>query len=193
MDSKIRSNVDLKYFGERVKIEKEFNVGNEEERYVYQVSYKKNTYILKGFKIHLEHLSPGNKGSADLFMTSLIQISEVFQEYYFAKAASSFNPHIVAPLFMDFAIDLAENETSYSHMYIEIIFDHGGTSLNNIQLTTLELTYNLMRQSANALFLLHNLNIAYFDIKSENTIYPKTFHYVPLNIEPKLIMSFVSL
>ena len=176
MDSKIRSNVDFKYFGERVKIEKEFDVGNNEERYVYQVSCKDNIYILKGFKIHLEHLNPGNKGSADLFMTSLIQISEVFQEYYFARVVSLFNPHIGMPLFMDFTIDLAENETSYSHMYIEIIFEHGGTPLNSMQPTTLELTYNLMRQSANALFLLHNLNIAHFDIKPENMVYFTTKH-----------------
>ena len=90
MDDKIRSNVDLKYFGKRVNIEKEFNVDNEEEKYIYQVNCKYNIYILKGSKIHLEYLSSKDK-------TSLIQISEVFQEYYFAKAASFFNPHIAAP------------------------------------------------------------------------------------------------
>jgi len=146
MDRKIRSEVDLKYFGERVKIEEEFKVGNEEERYVYQVSCKGNTYILKGFRINVEHLSPGDKKSADLFMTSLIRINEIFQEYYFARGASPFNPHIAAPLFMDFIIDLAKNEASYSHIYIEIIFEHGGTSLRSMQPTTLELTYNLMKQ-----------------------------------------------
>ena len=173
MDKKIRSKVDLKYFGEEVKIEKEFNVGDKEGRYVYQVSCKENIYILKGFKIHLEHLNSGNKKSKELFMKSLIQISEVFQEYYFSRAASLFNPHIAAPLFMDFTIDLAENESSYSYMCIEIIFEHGGTSLSNMQPTTLELTYNLMRQSANALFLLHNLNIVHFDIKPANMVYDK--------------------
>ena len=171
MDNKIRSNVDLKYFGEKVEIEKEFNIGNEEERYVYQVKCKGNSYILKGFKIHLEHVTPENYKSADLFMTNLIQINEVFQEYYFAKVASLFNPHIAAPLFMDFTIDLAKSKTAYSYIYIEIIFEHGGIPLNNIKPTTLELTYNLMRQSANALFLLHNLNIAHFDIKPDNMVY----------------------
>ena len=173
MDRKIRTNVDLKYFGERLKIEKELNIPNDNKRYVYQVSCKGNIYILKGFKIYLEHLSPGNKTSEHLFMTSLIQISEVFQEYYFAVATSSFNPHITTPLFMDFAIDLAKYGMSHSYMYIEIIFEYEGTSLTSIQPTTLELTYNLMRQSANALFLLHNLNMAHFDIKPANMVYDR--------------------
>ena len=132
------------------------------------MSCKGNIYILKGFKIHLEHLSPEGKKSADLFMTSLIQISEVFQKYYFARVVSPFNPHIAAPLFMDFTIDLAKDEASYSFMHIKIIFEHEETSLSSIQPTILELTYNLMRQSANAFLLLHNLNIAHFDIKPAN-------------------------
>ena len=94
----------------------------------------------------------------------------MFQEYYFARAASSFNPHIVAPLSMDFTIDLAEDKMPYFYMYIEIIFEYGGTSLNSMQPATLGLTYNLMRQSANALFLLYNLNIAHLDTKPANMI-----------------------
>ena len=169
----IRSNVDLKYFYEKVKIEKEFNIENEEEKYIYQVNCKDNTYTLKAFKIHLENLNPKSK-------TTLIQISQVFQEYCFAKTAGSFNPHIAAPLSMGFTIDLTEDEMSYSYMYIEIIFEHEGTSLSNMQATTLELTYNLMKQSVNALFLLHNLNIVHFDTKPANiiiwcTIVEKTF------------------
>ena len=119
------------------------------EKYVYQMSYKGDIYISKRFKIHLEHPNPKDK-------TSLIQISEVFQEYYFARVASSLNPHIAAPLFMDFTVDLAEDKMSYSYIHIEIIFEHGGTSLSSMQSTTLELTYNLIRQSANALFQLDN-------------------------------------
>ena len=114
MDTKIRSSVDLKYFGERVNIEKQFNIANEDERYVCQVSCKGNVYILKGFKIHLEYLSPGDKKSPNPFMTNLI----------LCKGSRFFNPHIATPLFMDFMINLAENETSYSYMYIEIIFEY---------------------------------------------------------------------
>ena len=57
-------------------------------------------------------------------MTSLSKICEVFQEYYFARAVSLFNLHIAVPLSMDFTIALAENKTSYSYMYIEIIFEY---------------------------------------------------------------------
>jgi len=49
-----------------------------------------------------------------------------------------------------------------------LIFEHGGTALDELRLTGTEFTCNLMRQSANALFLLHNLGIAHFDIKPVN-------------------------
>jgi len=168
-DIKLRSEVDVKYFGERVKIEKE--LGNSEGRYVYQVSHKGVPYILKGFRIQLEHLNPEDKTSVVFFKASLMQISEVFQEYYFGKAAEPFNPHIAAPLALDFMIDVARNKASSSFMWIEIIFEYGGEALNTLKSITLELTYNLMRQSANALSMLHNLGIAHFDIKPGNMVY----------------------
>jgi len=171
MERKIRSEVDIKYFNGPVKIEKEFPVGSPGERYVYQVAHQNVNYILKGFKIQLEHLSPEKKKSKELFMKSLVEISEVFQEYYFSKAASQFSPHITAPLCLDFAIEVAKDKASYSYIYIEAIFEYGGVALSSLQPTTLESTYNLMRQSANALFMLHNLGIAHFDIKPANMVY----------------------
>jgi len=168
-DIKIRSEVDIKYFGERVKIEKELR--NSEGRYVYQVSHKGVPYILKGFMIQLEHLNPEDRNSVGFFKASLMEIIEVFQEYYFGKAAEPFNPHIAAPLALDFTIDVARNKASNSLMCIEIIFEHGGEALTRLKSITLELTYNLMRQSANALSILHNLGIAHFDIKPGNMVY----------------------
>jgi len=46
-----------------------------------------------------------------------------------------------------------------------------GVDLNKLQSATIEQTYNLMRQSANALLLLHNLEIPHFDIKPTNMVY----------------------
>jgi len=171
MEQKVRTEVDVKHFGGPVVIEKEFEVGSPDERYVYQVNYQNRSYILKGFKIELEHLDPENDSSAEFFKASLIQISEVFQEYYFSLTTSPFNPHIAAPLAIDYKIEVAKKKGSDSYMYIEIIFEYAGISLSNIKPLTIELTYNLMRQSANALFLLHNLGIAHFDIKPDNLVY----------------------
>jgi len=72
---------------------------------------------------------------------------------------------------MDIKIRLARSKEHYSYMYIEIIFEDGGTALSTMGPTGIKLTYNLMRQSANALFLLHKLNIAHFDIKPTNMVY----------------------
>jgi len=170
MEKKLRTKVDIKCFKESVKFVHEFKVGDE-GRYVYQVSHQNINYILKGFRIQLEHLNISKEKSKEFFMQNLVEISEVFQEYYFAKAASKISSHVTAPLCLDFAIEFAKDETSYSYIYIEIIFEYGGTALSSLQSITLESIYNLMRQSANALFILHNLGIAHFDIKPANMVY----------------------
>ena len=171
MEESIENYIHSQYFNTRVKIEKEFVVGNPEERYVNQILYQGTKYILKGFKIQLEHLNPEEKESAESFRLSLIQISEVFQEFYFARAASSINHHIAVPLSLDYMIELAKDKASFSYMHIQIVFEYGGISLNNLQPTTIKQTYNLMRQSASALSMLHNLGIAHFDIKPANMVY----------------------
>eukprot|EP00826_Nyctotherus_ovalis_P031961 TRINITY_DN2576_c0_g1_i1.p1 TRINITY_DN2576_c0_g1~~TRINITY_DN2576_c0_g1_i1.p1 ORF type:complete len:292 (-),score=28.72 TRINITY_DN2576_c0_g1_i1:277-1152(-) len=68
-------------------------------------------------------------------------------------------------------VDVAKDRHSHSYMHIEIIFEYDGVGLETLKPTSIDLTYNLMRQSANALFLLHNLGIAHFDIKPENMVY----------------------
>jgi len=173
MDIKIGDEVYVKHFNENLKIENVFVVGNEEERYVYQIKYQKDTYILKGFRIQVEHINPENEKSAKFFEKSLEQISEVLQEYHFARTASLINPHIAKPLYLDFMVDVAKNKTLFSYLHIQIIFEHDGISLDRVQPTTIEEIYNLMRQSANGLFLLHNLEIAHFDIKPANMVYDR--------------------
>jgi len=89
----------------------------------------------------------------------------VFQEYYFARAASPFNPYLAAPLALDFTIEIVKNKASYSFTYIEIIFEHGSETLSSLKPITAELTYNLIRQSTTALSTLP------LDIKPGNMIY----------------------
>jgi len=172
-EPKIQTEVDLKLFNQRVKIEEDMSVIDSDERYVYKVSHEEVFYVLKGYKIQIEHLIPGNKEAADLFKDSIRAISEVFQEYYFARIASLFNPHFAKPLFLDYTIELAENEFSGSYMYIEIIFEYGGTNLHELEHVTFNEAYNLMRQSANALRFLHDIGIVHFDIKPASMVYDK--------------------
>ena len=171
MNPEIGSEVYVKHFNKKLKIENVFVVGNEDEKYVYQIGYGKDTYILKGFRIHLEHVDPEDKKSLELFVQNLEQISEIFQEYHLARAASLISPHIASPLSLDFVVDMTKDRASLSHLHIQIIFEYGGVALNELQLTTIEQIYNLMRQSANALFLLHSLEITHFDIKPANMVY----------------------
>eukprot|EP00826_Nyctotherus_ovalis_P008030 TRINITY_DN12072_c0_g2_i1.p1 TRINITY_DN12072_c0_g2~~TRINITY_DN12072_c0_g2_i1.p1 ORF type:complete len:510 (+),score=105.61 TRINITY_DN12072_c0_g2_i1:61-1590(+) len=167
----IKTEVDMKYFKTRAKILQVLTTGDEEKRYVYKISCKGKIYILKGFKIHLEHFNPGDSKSADMFKQSLDEINEIYQEYSFSKMAYMFSPHFAKLLLLDYAIKLASNENDYSYMYLEILFEHGGVCLNDLGNMKVEMAYNLMRQSANALLLLHNIGIAHFDIKPTNMVY----------------------
>ena len=169
MDGKIRTEVDINHFGEKVKIEKKLR--NFKERYVYQVSHKGHPYILKGFRIQLAYLDPNDKTSVESFKKSLIEINEIFREYYFARTVNLFNRHIAAPLALDFKIEVTKDKVPASFIYIEIIFEYEGEALSSLKPITLKLTYNLMRQSANALFILHNLGINNFDIKPDSMVY----------------------
>jgi len=172
--ARIRTEVDLKCFNQRVRIEGDMSVSNLDEKYVYKVSHNNVFYVLKGYKIQIEHLIPGNRASADSFKNNIIIISEVFQEYFFARIASVFNPHFAKPLLLDYIIQLAENKFSASYMYIEIIFEYAGTGLDKLGPITFNDAYNFMRQSANALTLLHEIGMVHFDIKPANMVYDKS-------------------
>jgi len=171
MGNKIGNEVYVKRFDKKLKIENVFVVGGKGTRYVYQISYEGTTYILKGFKIQVEHVDPEDKNSVKIFEQNLMKMSEVFQEYHFARAASLINIHVAKPLSLDLAVELAKDRISSSYLHMQMIFEYGGVALDKLQPTTIKQTYNLMRQSANALLLLHNLEIAHFDIKPANMVY----------------------
>ena len=100
-----------------------------------------------------------------------MEISEVFQEYHFARTANLINSHVAKPLSLDLTVELAKDRASFSYLHVQIIFEYGGVALNKLESNTIEQTYNLMRQSANGLLLLHNLEIAHLDIKPANMVY----------------------
>jgi len=174
MDIKIGDEIYVKHFGKKLKVEKVFVIGNDWEEYVCQISHQGTTYVMKGSKIQIEHIKPENKKSVENFEQNLMQISELFQEYHFARASSLTNPHVAKPLSLNLIVDLPKDQkarASFSYLNVQIIFEHGGVDLSKFQPITLEQTYNLMRQSANGLFLLHNNGIAHLDIKPANMVY----------------------
>jgi len=171
--AKIWTEVDLKCFNQRVRIEEDMSASNSGDKYVYKVNHNNTPYILKGYRIQIEHLAPENRRSANLFKDSITIISEVFQEYFFTRIASLFNPHFAKPLFLDYVIQVAENWFSGSYMYIEIIFEYAGTALDKLKSVTFNDAYNFMRQSANALTLLHDIGMPHFNIKPGNMVYDK--------------------
>jgi len=171
MNSNIVSEVYVKHFDKNLRIENQLKLGDSEERYVYQISYKGDSYVLKGSRIQVEHLDSSSERSIKRFIENLEQISKIIQEYHFARAASLINPHIVKPLSLDFMVDVAKGPSPLSYLHIQIVFEHGGLSLDRGEPMTIAQIYNLMRQSANALYALHNLEIAHFDIKPANMVY----------------------
>lgn len=174
MEQKIPIDVASKYvmhFGEETKVEENLTADDPGKRYVYRVVHKGASYILKGYRIALERLDSANKQSVEQFKEGLVQVSEVLQEYHFAKATAPFNPHIAQPLSLNFEIEVPEEEDSSACMHIQIVFEYAGVALDRLEPGTVEATYNLMRQSASALFLLHSLGVTDYDVKPSSMVY----------------------
>jgi serine/threonine protein kinase len=154
--------------GDRVNIIRKVE---EETRYIYELTCNGKSYILKGYSIHIEHLDPTNQESRGRFMKTLWEVGEVFQEYCFAKVGSVFNEHFVKPLIMDYNLELATDSNPNSYLFIEMIYEHGGKSLDELGLDNVTEIYNLMQQSADAFNLLHEAAITHINIKPANMIY----------------------
>eukprot|EP00826_Nyctotherus_ovalis_P030755 TRINITY_DN2454_c0_g7_i2.p1 TRINITY_DN2454_c0_g7~~TRINITY_DN2454_c0_g7_i2.p1 ORF type:complete len:213 (+),score=53.77 TRINITY_DN2454_c0_g7_i2:147-785(+) len=169
--NKLKTNVDMNYFGKRVTIGEKLPVGDSDKRYVYQVSHAGVEYIVKGYRILLCNILPGNNESVENFKESFEEINSIYQEYFFGRFVGDFNPHFVKSLLLDYAIQAASREGANSYMYIEVLFEHGGISLDNLDSISIEMVYNLMRQSAKALSLLHKIQIVHLDIKPANIVY----------------------
>eukprot|EP00826_Nyctotherus_ovalis_P031615 TRINITY_DN2530_c0_g2_i1.p1 TRINITY_DN2530_c0_g2~~TRINITY_DN2530_c0_g2_i1.p1 ORF type:complete len:628 (+),score=210.14 TRINITY_DN2530_c0_g2_i1:403-2286(+) len=164
----LKTNVDQKYFGGKVIVDKELFNG---ERYVYRVHKDGTFYILKGYQILLEHLKPGDEESRQRFISVLSAISEAYQEFFFSRIVCLFNQHFARPLEIDQEVELTSDVNSLSYLYIEILFEYSGEPLNAMKQVSIDSTYNLMRQSANALSLLHNTGLMHLDIKPSNMMY----------------------
>eukprot|EP00826_Nyctotherus_ovalis_P035430 TRINITY_DN3043_c0_g2_i2.p1 TRINITY_DN3043_c0_g2~~TRINITY_DN3043_c0_g2_i2.p1 ORF type:complete len:964 (+),score=142.60 TRINITY_DN3043_c0_g2_i2:122-3013(+) len=166
INEEMHTDVDLKYFGERLNIEKDLT-GKDRSHYTYQANYKGIPYILKGYKIQLSRSNTELNG--EIFKKGVERISEVLQEYYLGRAVCLFSQHFVKPLALDYAVKMTSSKDSYMH--IEIIYEYGGISLERLKPPNVELIHNLMQQSIDALLLLHNLGVAHLNVSPASMVY----------------------
>ena len=169
MEKRLKTKATEKLFdNKKTVVKEEIKTG---KQYVYEITNGRKDYILKGFKIDVVNLEPNNPSSIKHYLKMIEVIKEISQEYAFAKFACTFNEHFVKPLILDYDIVMTGNDFSYPFLYIEIVFEYGGVSLEKLKGADVDLVYNLMRQSANAFSLLHSIGITHLDIKPGNMVY----------------------
>jgi serine/threonine protein kinase len=154
--------------GDKVNIIRKVEDGN---RYTCELKCNEKLYILKGYSIDIENLDLTSQESRGRFMETLLEVGEVYQEYCFAKVGNIFNEHFIKPLIMDYNLELANDSSPNSHLFIEMIYEHGGKSLDELELDGISEIYNLMQQSADAFNLLQETAITHINIKPGNMIY----------------------
>jgi len=176
--SKIKTKVDVKYLGKQLIILNDATNEDSIESYIYKASCDGVRYVLKGYRIELVSK---DKAGENKLMKNFSQINEIYQEFFLLKAACKSNPYLVKPLFMDYQVELTFTGI---YLYIEILFENGGISLEEFYGTgsvSLEMTYNLMRQSANALLLLQRLGLEHAKINPTNMMYDKEINTLKID------------
>ena len=138
-EGRIRTEIDLKYFKERVNIEGSFM--NSASEYFYMISNKDINYILRGFYIQSE--------TEKINQTLL---TNIYQEYFLMKSLCYYNAHIAKPLALDYKILSSE-------MCIEILYEDCGVSLDKLKPLNIKTAYTVMLESINRLVLLHNIGV----------------------------------
>eukprot|EP00826_Nyctotherus_ovalis_P011024 TRINITY_DN12877_c0_g1_i4.p1 TRINITY_DN12877_c0_g1~~TRINITY_DN12877_c0_g1_i4.p1 ORF type:complete len:437 (+),score=134.11 TRINITY_DN12877_c0_g1_i4:112-1422(+) len=169
MDQGLRTKAAEKLFGNGDTVLKDIiKVG---DQYVFQLANKGKMCVLKGYKIRVESLEPGKEDSKERYMRMIASIVAAQQEYSFAKVACAFSDHFVRPLIIDYNVVLAKDCYSYSYLFIEIIFEYGGKSLDKLETDGIKDMYNLMRQSASAISVLHGMGVAHLNISPSKMLY----------------------
>ena len=143
-----------------------------EEKYIYKISYESFYYILKGYKNLLCPISDSN--AKEIYIELVRKLGLIYQEYYLSKVDSSFSPHYIKALKISSSFEPAEDSEEDGAIYTEILFEYGGKGLDTFRkksTTGIKHIYNWMRQSANALAILHAAGISHLDIKPSNMVY----------------------
>jgi len=148
-----------------------------DKEYVYKL-FKDSEYILKGYKLSLVGLDQPE--AREIYSKILSRLSLIYRKFYLSKLNNILSPHFFTPI--NFATDYEYQESSKSaFIYIEILFDYAGEPLESYKgKVDIMQMYNWMRQSANALELLHRIGVSYIDISLKNIIYNETTDLVKM-------------
>ena len=167
---KLKTEVDFKFFHAKAKLVQDLS-GGDMTRYSYKIDFKGKPYIVKGYEVIIPQMSYGDKSCRIAFLEFMTEVEMIHQEYFFAKMACVYSLHFAKPLAIDHEVQWAPNDFGTSNLYTEIIFEYGGESIDNLGDTKITTIYNLMRQSASALCLLHNTGVTHMDIKPQNMVF----------------------
>lgn len=170
---KIHTDVDLKYFNEKVPIAENVSTDDDKSRYAFKVNHGGKKYLIKGFKAYLNQLDPKNEAMEESFNDCLGQFTSSYQRYCFAKFASSAASRFATPLFVDCKAEKHLETTACICVYTEAIFEDFGVPLTELRPIPIELAYKLMKQSADTLMLLKNNKVEPLDIKPDKMVYDK--------------------
>ena len=168
MERILKTRVDEKHFGKRLTMDKVISDG---EQYIYQVINNDTPYFIKGHKILLEYLKPGNGFNKTMIAQALNIVGKMYYEYCFHKIMANFSPHFLEALEIDLELEVPADGSDLSYLYIEILFEYGGESLGFSSVNDVNVLYSLMKQSANALSLLGNIGISSININPINMFY----------------------
>jgi len=151
----MKTQVDVKCLGDTIILEEELLKG---DNYTYKVSNKGKAYIVTGHKLETGELKP--EGFANI-MTIL---KKVHKRYFISEIASTLSCNFIKPLGIDYVLD--------NCLYVEILFEYEGEPLTDVK--EILIVYNLMRQSASALALLHalgfeNVNLLLSNMRYDNS------------------------
>eukprot|EP00826_Nyctotherus_ovalis_P020671 TRINITY_DN16515_c0_g1_i2.p1 TRINITY_DN16515_c0_g1~~TRINITY_DN16515_c0_g1_i2.p1 ORF type:complete len:181 (-),score=22.62 TRINITY_DN16515_c0_g1_i2:24-491(-) len=135
---RLHTTIDIKYFNERIEIDKDCTPENARSQYTYRLIHNGSHYFLRGFKLPLT-FSDTNK-----------QCITLYEAYYLMKSLSQFTPHIAKPLLLN-----SSNDYKSARLYIEVLFKVAKVDLEELKFTYVTQFYEIIRQSANVIALLH--------------------------------------
>eukprot|EP00826_Nyctotherus_ovalis_P030754 TRINITY_DN2454_c0_g6_i1.p1 TRINITY_DN2454_c0_g6~~TRINITY_DN2454_c0_g6_i1.p1 ORF type:complete len:516 (+),score=122.67 TRINITY_DN2454_c0_g6_i1:681-2228(+) len=167
----LKTRVDINHFGTPSTIKRELLAG---PQYAYQVVAQGQLYIVKGYQVSLEYLKYKEADSKARFISALRKIEDIYKEYFTSKIIPELNLHFARALDIDYAVDMPSDDSDLPYLYIEVLFECAGESLCDVGGLEIDLAYNLMRQSADALSFLQNMKVAHFEVNTKNLLYDKS-------------------
>jgi len=135
--------------------------------YVLKVTYNDTPYIVKGRKLIIEQWMP-TANNQNVFLSLVKEIGSIHQDYFLSKLGSTVNEHIGEAVEIGHAIVTDINKL---YLYIEIAFKYEGEIL--LSAGDVSEVCKVMKESLEALSLLHKAGIPHLNFGSNSLIHNK--------------------